>query len=341
MPLYGADLGVTGLTVEVTEIADDKTDAVIATVTGITERGSTGFYYRNWTLDPSTAMLYWQKQSDATIFALGAANERDIDAILVDTGTTIPGTITTAQNDLDTITGTAGVLIGTDAANVTEISDAVWDEAVSGHVIAGSFGATDAAVLADTNELQGDWTNAGRLDTILDELTVNVDAIEADTQDIQTQVGTAGAGLTNINLPNQTMDITGSLSGSVGSVTGAVGSVTGAVGSVTGNVGGSVADLLAISGSTAAADNLEASAETIIVDTVGASFSETTTAFQGGGTATLSAVDDFYNGRIVIFTSGALQNQASDITDYTGATKVFTVTALTSAASDGDSFVVV
>ena len=47
----------------------------------------------------------------------------------------------------------------------------------------------------------------------------NVDAILIDTGEI----GTAGAGLTNINLPNQTMDIvgniTGSLSGSVNSVT--------------------------------------------------------------------------------------------------------------------------
>ena len=42
-------------------------------------------------------------------------NGADINAILVDTETTIPGTITTAQNDLDTITGTGGVLIGTDA----------------------------------------------------------------------------------------------------------------------------------------------------------------------------------------------------------------------------------
>ena len=35
------------------------------------------------------------------------------------------------------------------------------------------------AILADTNELQGDWTNAGRLDTILD-------AIVADTNELQT-----------------------------------------------------------------------------------------------------------------------------------------------------------
>lgn len=58
----------------------------------------------------------------------------------------------------------------------------------------------------DTNELQTDWTNAGRLDAILDELTVNIDAVEADTQDLQTQVGAAGAGLTG--LPDVTIDAT-------------------------------------------------------------------------------------------------------------------------------------
>ena len=41
------------------------------------------------------------------------------------------------------------------------------------------------------------------------------------------EAGGDGDHLTAINLPNQIMDITGSLSGSVGSVTGAVGSVTG------------------------------------------------------------------------------------------------------------------
>lgn len=66
-----------------------------------------------------------------------------------------------------------------------------------------------------------------------------------------TESGGTGDQLTAINLPNQTMNITGNLSGSVGSVTGAVGSVagnvdgstasvTGAVGFVTGNVGGNV-----------------------------------------------------------------------------------------------------
>lgn len=58
-----------------------------------------------------------------------------------------------------------------------------------------------------------------------------VDDILLDTAEI----GAAGAGLTAIDLPNQTMNITGNITGNL---SGTVGSVTGAVGSVTGNVGG-------------------------------------------------------------------------------------------------------
>ena len=95
--------------------------------------------------------------------------------------------------------------------------------------VAGYLDTEIAAILADTNEIQTDWADGGRLDLILDARasqtsldTIDgiVDSILVDTAEI----GAAGAGLTNINLPNQTMDIvgniTGNLSGSVGSVTG-------------------------------------------------------------------------------------------------------------------------
>lgn len=52
-----------------------------------------------------------------------------------------------------------------------------------------------------------------------------------------TEAGGTGDHLTAINLPNQTMDITGNITGNL---TGSVGSVTGAVGSVAGNVDGDV-----------------------------------------------------------------------------------------------------
>lgn len=74
---------------------------------------------------------------------------------------------------------------------------------------------------------------------------VDLDAIETAAS----QIGTAGVGLTNIDLPNQTMDITGSLSGSVGSVSGAVGSVAGNVGGSTASVSGAVGSVTGAVGS--------------------------------------------------------------------------------------------
>src|SRR3990172_72310 len=77
-----------------------------------------------------------------------------------------------------------------------------------------------------------DWANVGSPTTVVGLSGTSVKTatdVETDT----VEIGVAGAGLTNINLPNQTMDIvgniTGNLSGSVGSVTGAVGSVTAGV----------------------------------------------------------------------------------------------------------------
>lgn len=54
-----------------------------------------------------------------------------------------------------------------------------------------------------------------------------------------------------------------------------------------------------------------------------------------------SAVDDFYNGRVIVFTSGALAGQATSVTDYVGSTQTFTVTALTGSPASGVTFVVV
>lgn len=53
------------------------------------------------------------------------------------------------------------------------------------------------------------------------------------------------------------------------------------------------------------------------------------------------ATDSHYVGRIVIFTTGALKDQATDITAYTGATKTLTVTALTEAPANNDEFIIV
>ena len=53
------------------------------------------------------------------------------------------------------------------------------------------------------------------------------------------------------------------------------------------------------------------------------------------------ATDSHFNGRTIIWTSGVLLGQASNITAYTGATKVVTYTAITEAPSAGDDFLIV
>ncbi len=96
-------------------------------------------------------------------------------------------------------------------------------------------------------------------------------------------------------------------------------------------------DVYALDDDRAAAQSISKSASTIIR---GAAVAGTLSTTQMT-TNLSSAVDDFYNGRIIIWTSGALQNQASDISDYAGSNKLVTFTNVTSAPSADDTFVVV
>lgn len=111
---------------------------------------------------------------------------------------------------------------GGSAPSAATVAAAVWDASQASHTTAGSFGelATEiaailvdtgttldgkldtidnfldtevAAILADTNELQTDWANGGRLDLILDARAsqTTADAIEADTQNIQSRIPAA------------------------------------------------------------------------------------------------------------------------------------------------------
>lgn len=144
-------------------------------------------------------------------------------------------------------------------------------------------------------------------------------AILTDTAEI----GAAGAGLTAIDLPDQTMNITGDITGNL----------SGSVGSVTARV---TANTDQINGDATAAANLEASAETIVTAT--AQTGSTTTVIE---TDLTEATDDHYKGRIVVFRTGAAADQATDITAYNGTSKALTVTALTDAPANGDTFVIV
>ncbi len=53
------------------------------------------------------------------------------------------------------------------------------------------------------------------------------------------------------------------------------------------------------------------------------------------------ATDDHFIGRIIVWITGALAGQATDITDYVGSTKKLVFTAVTDTPSNGDRFVIV
>lgn len=54
-----------------------------------------------------------------------------------------------------------------------------------------------------------------------------------------------------------------------------------------------------------------------------------------------SSSDDVYNGRVLMFITGACAKQATTVTDYVGSTKTLTVVALTTAPSGGDQAILV
>lgn len=197
------------------------------------------------------------------------------DAALVDYDALVPADLPANFGDLS-ITATTGRV---DVGFVSGTAQTANDN-----------GADINAILTDTNELQTDWADGGRLDLILDARAsqATADNIETDTQGIQ---ATLASGV----------------------------------------------DVASISGSTEAADNLQISAEVIVPGTAQTGTLSTTQM----STNLTEATDDHYNGRTIIWTSGVLQDQATDITDYNGTSKVLTFTAVTEAPSNGDTFAIV
>ncbi len=185
-----------------------------------------------------------------------------------------------------------------------------------------------------TVHLKGTWkvTNTNATINFSDE-TDDINAILVDTAEI----GTAGAGLTNINLPNQIMnitgDITGNLSGSVGSNT--------ELGPAEVNA---ECDTAISDAALATATNL-ATVDTNVDDL------KLGIIFGAAATGTLSTTqctsdlsgftDDQLIGRVIVFTAGPADGEATDITDYADTNGLLTFTALTLAPENGNAFKVI
>lgn len=179
----------------------------------------------------------------------------------------------------DRTTDALEVLGAATAPSAATIAGAVWNEALSGHLSAGSTGeALNAAGSAGdpwTTTLPGSYTGsqAGKiladilvdtgttLDGLIQTVDTVVDAIKVKTDYLPSATaGAAGgvfiAGSNAATTVNITGNITGNLSGSVGSISGITFPTN--FGSTVISVGGVVsADTVAVSGDATAADNLE------------------------------------------------------------------------------------
>jgi len=233
--------------------------------------------------------------------------------------------------------------IATDGAE--EIADKVWDEAASGHVTAGTFGVqcgTDIdSILSDSTIIASDLLLvASDASSVLSDTTIiasdlllvasDVSSTLSDTTIIASDVVVLDTNLTTVD---DFLDT--EMSDTLSRVT-----LVQAQLPTTLSAGRIRADMEAVNASTTAAVAIALSGAQIIVGTVDNDEAPTTTTFEADDITEATA--DHFNGRIVIFTTGILVGQATDITDYAlnGSNGKFTVTALTEAPGNDDTFVI-
>jgi hypothetical protein len=234
----GLVTGTDNLQVDAIQISGDATAANNLKL----DYDGTGYAKTNSTIGTCTTLTGHTKQTGDNYARLGApagaSVSADVAAVKAETALIVADT-----NELQTddVPGLIAALNDLGTGDIdTQLAAIGLDHLVGAAVVGADV--VDNSIIAKmvSKSATADWDDFVNTTDSLQAARDKLTDIETDTGEI----GAAGAGLTNINLPNQTMDIvgniTGNLSGSVGSVTGAVGSVTGAVGSVTGNVGGNV-----------------------------------------------------------------------------------------------------
>ena len=302
------------------------------------------------TVSTSTAQLGVNVvQAAGTAWGSGAITAASIAAdAITDAKVASDVTIASVTGSVGSVSGAVGSVTGNVGGNVTGSVGSV----ATGGITTASFaaGAINAAAIA--------------ADAITDAKVASDVTIASVTGAVGSVTGNVGGNVVG-SVASVTGNVGGNVVGSVASVSGAVGSVTGNVG---GNVVGSVGSVTTVSDKTGYA--LSASGVDAVWDeamsghTTAGTYGDKIRAHASGvlkvlltsGSTTTSLVlnattgiegaapsgtNDFYNGRVVVFISGALAGQATDITDYDGGTKTLTVTALTGSAASGDTAVIV
>ena len=175
-----------------------------------------------------------------------------------------------------------------------------------------------AAIVADTNELQADWANGGRLDLILDARAsqASVDTVDSNVDAILVDTGTT-------------------LDGKIDTIDTVVDGIK------------AVTDLIPDSGamsSIATAANLatvDSNVDDLKLGIITGQAQTGTLSTTQASTNLTGYADDQLIGRAIVWTSGNCDGEATDITDYASTNGVLTFTALTTAPANGDTFKIV
>jgi len=228
-------------------------------------------------------------------------------------------------------------LSATQKASVnTEVDNAIVTYKLD-HLVAAaeSDDPVDNSIIAKMAASDGDWSGFANTTDSLEAIRDKQTDIETDTAEI----GAAGAGLTDlggmstsmkaeVNTEADTAISDAALSTAANLAT--VDTVVDAIKVITDALGATAAARLALT---------MGASPTGTVDNT--SFTPTTTQFEADDITEATA--DHYIGRIILFTSGVLNEQATDITDYSlqGSNGRFRVTSLTEAPGNDDTFIII
>ena len=227
--------------------------------------------------------------------------------------------------DLVTTTTTNTDMVGTDSAALASVLGAAAGASISADIAAVK---TETAAILDDTDLIDDGTSG------LAKIATDVAATLVDTA----VIGALGAGLTAL-ATQVSVDAVQTTVDAIETDTGAIETDTADIQSrlpaalASGNM---KSDVLAIDGSTGAADYLQKLMDSGVSSTVN----------DAGGTTTVfitnlsEATNDHYKGRLVTFTDGVLAGQQTDITGYNGTTKAITCTAVTENVPNTTAFVI-
>lgn len=264
-------------------------------------------------------------------------------------------TTTTTATNVTTVNGLAANVItaaATAADFGTEVAAAVWNADATSYQTQGTFGQAIGDPVADTNTIyKAVVTDATGATVGVDVVAMKVDtaAILVDTD----VIGATGGGLTSLATQasvNTIDDFLDTEIAAIKTVTDAIGATGTGLSAIPWNAAWDAEVQSECTDALNAYDpptNSEMEARTPtaaqLVYIVSNSADGVPVTFSGGTTTTAvlvnvdgaaaSSVDDFYNGRVLVFNASTLDMQVTDITDYVGSTKTATITAVTTAVT--------